>query len=380
MSEVADNKERFHFLDGLRGIASMMIVFHHAFTSNIVKWLYHIGLPAAGYFLAFFTQSGVELFFVLSGVVLLRPYLRKQKKFNTGNYLFRRIKRIYPPYLVALMFSVAVCWYINAYPTWYTAKVFHMTFYWPEILKELPIINTNGFYYNLAYWSLGIEVLFYLLVPFILLIFPFRDKISNLRMWVMIVLTIIVSVSLQLWLTARHPDIYSYKHVIPDIYQAICYPLCFLMGILLAAKDFTVRTASVFIISGMLFIAGSWWYMPAVNAGYGLFYAGIIILSFQPGSFRRLLSTPVMIWIGERSYSLFLVHFAVFYFTDAVAAHFTATGSVFYALFTRGVGVPLAFFAAMLLFHFVERWQARGLLTGNMFWPWQVGRLKGVIG
>jgi peptidoglycan/LPS O-acetylase OafA/YrhL len=107
-----------------------------------------------------------------------------------------------------------------------------------------------------------------------------------------------------------------------------------------------------------------------------LVYAGIIILSFYVASFRHFLSRPIMIWLGERSYSLFLVHFSVFYFMDAIAARFTTSRSILYAVFSRGVGIPVALFVAMLLFYFVERWQARGLVTGNMFWPWQAGRLK----
>jgi peptidoglycan/LPS O-acetylase OafA/YrhL len=42
---VKEVKERFHFLDGLRGIASLMIVIHHAFTANIVKGINHLGIP-----------------------------------------------------------------------------------------------------------------------------------------------------------------------------------------------------------------------------------------------------------------------------------------------------------------------------------------------
>jgi hypothetical protein len=47
-----------------------------------------------------------------------------------------------------------------------------------------------------------------------------------------------------------------------------------------------------------------------------------------------------------------------------------------YGLLTRAIGVPLALFFAMLLFYFVERRQARGLMTDKAFWPWQVKKLK----
>lgn len=66
-----DQKERFHFLDGIRGIAAFMIVIHHSLTSAIASALAKTHIPYLGDLFAQTTQSGVELFFVLSGVVLL---------------------------------------------------------------------------------------------------------------------------------------------------------------------------------------------------------------------------------------------------------------------------------------------------------------------
>ncbi|MCW3124060.1 MAG: acyltransferase [Flavipsychrobacter sp.] len=374
MSATAAKQERFHFLDGLRGIASLMIVFHHAFTANIVKLLIYLKLPAPGYYLAYFTQSGVELFFVLSGIVLLRPYLRKMRDFKIGTYFLRRAKRILPPYWAALIIGAFVSMYINAFPTWYSKMVFHLYFQLDEILKEALIINFNGEYYNLAWWSLGIEILFYLLVPVFLFIFPSYHKLNNVRVTVMITVTIALSLALQLFLTRYYPHLYDSGHVVSNIYQSVCYPVCFLMGMLLAAKDFDKKAAQAFIISGIALILISWFYIPIVHSGFGLLYAGIIILSFKVESFRRWLSRPLMIWIGERSYSIFLIHFSMFYLTDNFVAQFTSRGAA-YGILSRAIGVPLAIFVAMLLFHFVERRQAHGLVTGHIFWPWQVKKL-----
>ncbi len=83
-----------------------------------------------------------------------------------------------------------------------------------------------------------------------------------------------------------------------------------------------------------------------------------------------------MIWFGERSYSIFLVHFSVFYLVDNFVSHFTPERNAMYGILTRAIGVPLALFCAMLLFHFVERRQAKGLMTDTKFWPWQVRGMK----
>jgi len=377
MSEASGTNERFHFLDGLRGVAASMIVIHHAFTANIVKLLNHVRLPALGFYFKYFTQSGVELFFVLSGVVLLRPYLRKQKEFKAGDYFYRRVKRIYPPYFFALVFAYLVVWLIRAYPDWYSNVWQWADLSVKQLSSQMAIINFDGYYYNLAWWSLGIELLFYILVPLFIFIFPGGYSVNNTSMWIKLLITLIVSTLLQLWLTRYYPQLYNYNHLVPDIYQSVCYPVCFLLGILLAARDFDNNVAVSFITTGSVLVAASIFYLPLVNPGYGFVYAGLIILAFKKQSLKGFLSKPIMIWLGERSYSLFLVHFSVFYLTDYIVAHFTPERNAWYGMITRLVGIPVALFAAMLLFKFVEKKQARGLVTGEMFWPWKMEKLKG---
>lgn len=376
MSVSGEQQERFHFLDGLRAVAASMVVIHHSFTANIVRFCDAHHLHFIGAMFTYIAGYGVNLFFVLSGVVLLRPYLRQQRTFKAGNYFYRRIKRIYPPYLVSLLFAAFVIWYIKTYPTWYNDKGIHVYFQWQEIVKEAVIFNFDGVYYNLAWWSLQIEMLFYVLVPLIIIIFPYRHKFSNRQIITTSVAGIILTVGLQLLLTTYVPAIYNQKHLILNLGRFVEYPMCFLLGVLLAAYDFNVKQGIGFFLGGVLLIMYSWYYQPLIHSAYGFIFAAVITFAFNIKKFRNVLDTPFMLWLGERSYSLFLIHFSVFYLIDNLAALVTPSRNAMYALITRGLGIPLGLFAAMLLFHFVERRQARGLITGDMFWPWQVRRLK----
>lgn len=369
---VKDKQERFHFLDGLRAIAASMVVIHHSFTANIMRYTAAHKINFLGSLFSYIAAYGVDLFFVLSGVVLLRPYLRRERTFKTGNYFIRRAKRIYPPYFVALIFASLVILYLNYFPTWYNERGMRMTFSWWETLKEAALINFDGAYYNLAWWSLQIEILFYIMVPVIILVYPHRERLNNLRVALAIITGTIVTILLQLFFNGYYPNIYTQQYVVLNIGRSLEYPVCFLMGILLAAYDFNIRHACAFFAGGVLLIAGSWYYQPLVHSAYGLIFAGVITVAFNARGFRKMLSTPFMIWLGERSYSLFLVHFSVFYFVDSMISRITPERNAMYAVLSRGVGIPLALFAAMLLFHFVERRQAHGLITGQMFWPWQV--------
>jgi len=245
-------------------------------------------------------------------------------------------------------------------------------------------------------------VVFYLIVPIVVFAYPARAKLTNSRLAITIIGGLGVAVLLQVVFSKYLSSVYAYANVntTPDFNSFfdylkvftynnvsvranstlfVVYLLCFLMGILIAAKDFGVRYAWLFLVSGVLLIPIEHLYPPIIHSAYGLIFAAVIIFAFNVRSFRSMLDTPFMLWLGERSYSLFLVHFSVFYLVDNMVARFTTERGALYAILTRGLGWPLALFAAMLLFNFVEKKFARGLVTGEMFWPWQTGALKKLV-
>lgn len=378
MSDAKDRQQRFHYVDGFRAIASFMIVLHHSISSNVYYFLKGLGLEEAGLFFWNLTGSGVDFFFVISGLVLLRPYLRGQRPFHAGSYFKKRFIRIYPTYIAALILGAASIWYINTFPTWYNEKGIHVSYSVGETLRQALMINKDGVYYNLAWWSVGVEATFYILAPLIVFLFPKKETISNGKTVSIIFLSLIGSVLLQFACDRFFPIVYTfdYSKLILNTGRIVDYPMCFLMGVILAARDFDIRYAKVFMIVGAIMFAGHYIYAPFMHAGYGLFYAGILVYTFGNVSWQRFLSSPFLLWLGERSYSLFLVHLSVFYFVDNITAHFTSHRGAIYGIMTRGLGIPLAIFVAMLLFQFVERRFARGLVTDRMFWPWQYSKLR----
>lgn len=363
-------RKRYQFLDSLRGLAALMVVFHHLFTGNIVSAMERYDLKVPAFFLYNFTHSGVELFFVLSGVVLLRPYIRAQKTVKLSEFYYRRFRRIYPPYLGALIFSSAVVWLIHAWPTWYSKIIIPFTL--PEVISQTAIFNFDSQYYNLAWWSLQIEILFYLCVPAILYLFSRQLRFTSRNLWTTIAITLLCMTLLQVYLTANYPRIYSYNYANLVLYKFIDYPICFLLGVYLAASDSSVKEAIYFITAGVLLVVVSYFYLPMLYTGYGFIYAGLIILAFYKDQLRQYFEKPLLIWLGERSYSLFLTHFSVLYLVNFTVSHFTTGRDLTYGFLTRALALPLSLFVAMLLFHFVERRYAKGLHTADAFWPWNV--------
>lgn len=376
-------RERFHFLDGLRAIASVLVLLHHSVTSGVASFIEKHGFPFIANLVKYSTQSGVMLFFVLSGVVLLRPYLRGDRKFETLDYFWRRAKRIYPPFFVALLFGWLVVVYIQYGPHTYYKDT--NLFKWGydisiwELLREAPIVNYRGGYYNLAWWSLQVEVMFYILVPLFLVFFSFRKQLSYPHFFAVVVLTLVCSYVIQQVSTAYIPEIYTVNKDHPwyrlNMFRFLDTPISFIMGVYLAKYDFKKIIGYVLFFGGAIIVIAARTYEPFINSGYGVLYGGLIILIFNSKRLQRLLDNPFMVWLGERSYSLFLIHFSVFYFVNYTCSLILPERNMWYGICTRAIGIPLAFFLAMLLFHFVERRQARGLVTGHIFWPWQLKKL-----
>lgn len=168
-SLATSQRGRFSDLDALRGLAALVVVFHHfasAFNLTRLGRAIVLGLLrplTAGH-------EAVTLFFVLSGFVLSLPTWRG-KALDYGSYLIRRICRIYLPYVFALLVAVAGAsvfhgshahlsdWFLL---TWTQAPT------WPLTLQHLFFIGDyNSSEYNTAFWSLVFEMRISLIFPFV---------------------------------------------------------------------------------------------------------------------------------------------------------------------------------------------------------------------
>lgn len=151
-------------LDGLRGLACLMVFFYHlrwnAQPSNTTP----LTLPFDFEFLLRKFDIGVAIFFVLSGLLLSMPFwraiLENKPSPHTGRYLWRRACRIVPAYVAVL---VAVYLLRGDSYTFYGAIDFllHATF-----LHNFADYAYHGPHPDL--WTIGIEFQFYLLLPFLM--------------------------------------------------------------------------------------------------------------------------------------------------------------------------------------------------------------------
>jgi peptidoglycan/LPS O-acetylase OafA/YrhL len=138
---------------GLRGIASVMVFMAHLLGGTIE----HIYESNAGYvetMLPFwnFGTFGVDLFFLISGFVILPSAIR----YSVREFALRRFWRLYPLFLTFSVVFICLNAAINVEPT---------TNNWQAILSALTFMNiwTHTFQLTANAWSLTFEVWFYMM-------------------------------------------------------------------------------------------------------------------------------------------------------------------------------------------------------------------------
>jgi peptidoglycan/LPS O-acetylase OafA/YrhL len=153
--------KRIPQLDGLRGIAVLMVFFHHALRVPLF-W------------------SGVDLFFVLSGYLITGILLRLKERKATEGYgkafYLRRIRRIVPPYLGFMLFLllfVPVPWRQVWY--WYA-------FFGANLANALGRGNVSAMS---PLWSLAVEEQFYFVWPWVVLLCS-RQRLRQVALGIVI--------------------------------------------------------------------------------------------------------------------------------------------------------------------------------------------------
>ena len=151
------NSQNFEFLDGIRGIAILLVVFCHLFYINpnatgIVKFVGNV--LAAG-------ALGVTVFFTLSGFLISMPFWKSKlqgRPILFKSYFLRRFWKIYPPLAlsVILLFPFYIAIRGNSWEYAKTAIewLFGIALWTPVSGKLNPVM-----------WSLIVEIHFYLVLP-----------------------------------------------------------------------------------------------------------------------------------------------------------------------------------------------------------------------
>jgi len=142
-------------LECFRGLAALMVLVHH-YSYLIDETLNQGGLH--------FFHTGVDLFFVITGLIFA-PYLLGEVQQSVKAFAIRRAFRLYPLYLISIAIAVLNDWGQREGVA--TAAIKHLLF-----LQALPLVDLESLrFFSLIYWTLPVEVMFYILVAGALIAF-----------------------------------------------------------------------------------------------------------------------------------------------------------------------------------------------------------------
>ena len=333
-------------IDGLRAVAVIAVL------------LYHLGISwIPGGFL------GVDLFFVISGYVITRLLLdsiQRSGGLDLRAFYIARIRRLLPPLLfmiitTALFVSLWAPDTIKRFLTDAPFSIFGAMNWWLvfrhtdyfEAIGRPPLLQHT--------WSLGVEAQFYLLWPLILLLvlrFLGKNKIPGTA------LLIACFSGLSLLLLSLRVDSANAAQVSHVYFGTDTHSIGLFLGAALAVKwvpqnlsEEVNKKAQDFIdgigIFGFLGILATFLFINESDPTLyklafplaGIFGCAIITSVVHPASrFAPILSSRFMVWIGERSYAIYLWHWIIFQITRPA---FDLDGSP-WALFTLRILIVFA--------------------------------------
>ena len=173
--------QRIEFLDSIRGLAALAVLFSHAVGMLAAPPLLTPVLEFPLLYPAIDGKAAVAMFFVLSGFVLSRPYLKsavdsRPRSLLLAPFYIKRITRIYFPFFCALGISaLASIWLFQRYETIPAQTVWFKQF-WSEPWNARDFLQQCFFLLHNANrqlmsqdWSLGVELKASALLPFLLI-------------------------------------------------------------------------------------------------------------------------------------------------------------------------------------------------------------------
>jgi peptidoglycan/LPS O-acetylase OafA/YrhL len=168
-------------IDGLRFLAIFLVIIFH---SNIWSDELYGAKKTTFWYMIDMGNIGVQFFFVISGFIISMPFIKSycnSKKIDIKKYFLRRLTRLEPPYLIAILIYYLIAIFLSQRDflilvTHYLATIFYLHGF---LFDCRSIINSVA-------WSLEVEIQFYIIAPLVFYLF----KIDNKKLLLFILATL----------------------------------------------------------------------------------------------------------------------------------------------------------------------------------------------
>ncbi|MCB9223232.1 MAG: acyltransferase [Crocinitomicaceae bacterium] len=308
-------------ITSLRGIAALSVVLYHFVCKTIGYIQNETVLDIFEY-----GRKGVNLFFIISGIVIPLSMIGNNyqlKKF--GNFMLRRIIRIEPPYLVAVVMGIVYLYVRNLIPgtvsvdmTPSAIEIFLHVGYLIPFFEDFNWINP-------VFWTLSIEFQYYLLLS-LLIPLVMQEKALSRILFYLIFLSM------------------SYLPISNDFLPA--WGSLFMAGIVYALFHSKTIDAKEFLAMFSITLISIYFTLGLVDVILSIL--AITFIYFLPKIKSRL-----TVFLGNISYSLYLIHSIT---GAAVINYLSHKYILMYQKFiVIGLGLAISILISYLLYKFVEK-------------------------
>lgn len=372
---VPAHREKAHVLtlDSIRGIAAVTVVIHHV----ILMPMFLAAFPYKAWIDCSFFRSGwllVDLFFVLSGIVMALSYAETDfGRFSLSDFMVRRLARVYPLHVVMLVallvFRLARMSLVAMGVMASDPATFEVNNAYSFVLNVL-LLHSLGFVDYLSWngpsWSISVEFYTYLVFGLLLLL---SERLGSVRYFYVCA----IALSAGCWIVITFMLGKSDLALQTDFGLLRCIA-GFFLGVLTARatsrlpRAVNVRAQGIIQMIALaltIIQVSTAEAYPATTFVAPLTFAIFLgsLLAFPNAALvPALLSTKPLVWLGRRSYSVYMVHaFVVLlaeYFVKALGARpVAALDSIYPGLATTlNLAVVVAAVLALsnLTYRFVE--------------------------
>lgn len=318
----------------------------------IAVMLYHFNIPfISGGF------SGVDIFFVISGLLMTKIIVADLESGKSKNFLsllstfyFARMKRILPTLLVLCLTLLAIGWFCLG-PAEYRTLSEHATsaiLFYSNFLfqQEAGYFDTASHEKWLLHtWSLAVEWQFYLTIPLIFLA-AWKIKPGRALVSVTVLFGFLASFGASVYFTNGDPT-KAFYYLPMRVWEMLAGSLVFLFGARLQLSRLTKRAIELIgllmiLFSIVVFNKNTAW--PGGNALVPVFGTAFVLLASRDDSLFT--GNRVVQWLGTRSYSLYLWHWPV-----VVGLYFLEYLNISAAF----AGIVLTIVLGHVSYHFIEQ-------------------------
>ncbi len=331
-------------IDGLRAIAVLLVVFHHAFPK----------LFPSGFI-------GVDLFFVISGFLITTIIFKSLKhgNFSFLDFYARRIKRIFPALGLVLVACLAYGW-LTLLPTDYKQLGKH-TLAGAAFVSNFVLWNESGYFNGdsrlkplLHLWSLGIEEQYYILWPLLAWI-AYKKKLNLFKVCLaLLVLSFVLNIVFVNYNTVAaffSPASRFWELLVGSM---LAYVTMQRQESMVSKDDVTQNNQKawggfILLSVGLIFInpersfPGFWALLPTLGA-YLIIDAGE-----RAWINRVILSNRYLVWVGLISFPLYLWHWPLLVFATLRTIDLIPSDSLVFGM------IALSVVLAGLTYRLVER-------------------------